>query len=118
MKTIKHLFASGLVLLFIAEAFTIEPKVSLQLLIAALVMIFILSILFFRESIEKMKNIVTLNIRFTRGLAYCLCSLPFFYSLLNKPSNYPFLNWQIVLYFLILFLAIFNYGIKIKQIKE
>lgn len=118
MKIIKYLFAGIIVfLLFFLQLFYVFFGASDELLslLISFGLMALLSILNYKESFKKLKSIATFNIRFTRGLVYCLCSLPFLYYLLKKPLGYPFLNWQIVLYLLILFLAIFNYGIEVKQ---
>jgi hypothetical protein len=117
MKMIKYLFAGIVVFLLVFLPFSFDfygASDELGLLLISFGLMVMLSVLNYKESIEKMKNIAILNIRFTRGLAYCLCSLPFLYKLMEKPKDHPFLGWQIMLYFLFLIFAIFNYGIELK----
>lgn len=118
MKKTKYVFASIVIFLnFVLPLFYkfFGASDALLMLSISLGLMLLLSILNYKESFDKIKGLTKLNIQFTRGLVYCLCSLPFLYKLMEKPIDYPFRNYQIVLYLSILILAIFNYGIAVKE---
>lgn len=120
MKLIGYIIAVTIViLLYFLPLFFVffGPFDELVTLLISFGLLILLSIVNLKEFIEKVRNIPTFNVRFTRGLVYCLCGLPFLISLKNRPTDYPFLGWLVILYLLILIIAIFNYGLKVKKEK-
>ena len=121
MKFIKYLFAGIVIFLLVILPIFFDlywSKDELILYLVSFGLMVFLSALFYKESINKIQSIFSLNIKFTRGLVYCLCSLPILYRYFDRPPDYPFLVWLIILYTLVLVFAIFNYGIEAKQVKE
>lgn len=118
MKKIKYVFAGVVIFLNFVLPLLFnfyDASDALLMLSISLGLMILLSILNYKESFAKIRSLTKLNIQFTRGLVYCLCSLPFLYKLIEKPIDYPFRNYQIVLYVSILILAVFNYGIAVKE---
>ena len=115
MKTIKYLFAGIVVcILFFLPYFDIDHNYINHLLISFGIMV-LLGVININESIDKIQNINSPNIRITKGLTYCFCSLPYMFFLLNRQHSDSFINWSIMIYFLTLIIAIFNFGIEVKK---
>ena len=116
MRILKIVTVSLLVLCFIRYISVFDFKTDLSTLYIALGIITIHNIITFKNSILKIKAIFRGEARITRGLVYCLCSLPISYRLIRR-IDHPYAKEQLIVYFFILIIAIFNFGIGLKTDK-
>ena len=110
MSVLKIITVSLLVLCFVRYISVIDFKTDLGTLYIALGILIFHTLITFKYSIFKIKAIFRGEARITRGLVYCLCSLPILYHLVRR-IDHTNAKEQLVVYVFILIIAIFNFGI-------
>jgi hypothetical protein len=113
MNKLKTFFVIIVVLIFVIYISTTDHLLSLKLLWIIFGLMLLLSLINYIESIQKIKSLYKFEIKITRGFVFSLASLPILYMLWG--SRYiELVNRQLVVYWLSLMTAIFNFGIKSK----
>lgn len=111
IRTISILILIGLVF---THTFAYESKVMFQTLAFSLLVLVVLTIVLWDESKLKISELFLGRLMFSRGLAYCLVSLPVFLNIVKEPRPGNHLEQSIV-YFLVLFLSVFHFGTSLRS---
>lgn len=112
MKNLRKIVVFVLVVLVVFYVSTNQNDSKFAILCIFCFVLLLLSLVLFEEVLLKVKGILMGKIVFTRGLPYCVASLPILWDLLKEPFAPNYIG-QIVAYLLGLFLLILNYGTSV-----
>jgi len=110
-RTIGILILIGLLY---TNTFAYDSTIELQSLSIALLVLIVLTIILLDETKYKIREMFVGRLKFTRGLAYCLVSLPILYDIVKKPKPDNYLE-QSVMYFFVLLFSIFHFGTSLRS---